>query len=45
MEVIKLCEGEDNQGKDNDPGLPMIELVDSVNDCTNNEFDCRFRNQ
>ncbi len=33
MEVVKLGEGEEDETEENGPGLPSIELVDSVNDC------------
>ncbi len=45
MKVIKLRKCKSNKSEKNHPGLPSIELIDSVNDCPYEELDCWFSDQ
>ena len=45
MHVIKLCEGETKKPDEYHPGLPAVEFVMPVNDCANQQLNCRFCNQ
>ena len=42
MEVIELCQGEQDEAEEDGPGLPAVELVYSVHDCANEELDGGF---
>lgn len=40
MQVVKLGKGESEQAEQNHPGLPSVELIMSVYDGTDEQFDC-----
>ena len=42
MKIVKLSKCEYPKTKKNDPGLPAIELVLAVYDCSHKEFHCRL---